>query len=165
MSSPQPSDRANSRWLSHGLIALLISASACSVGPDYARPPVTTPPAYKESLGAKTPAIDDVFGVKWWEVFGDSELNGLEEQVDVSNQNIAQAEARFRQARALVQSARAAYYPTVAVGIGVSGVQSSETSQSRNPKTTSAFSQYSLPIDVSWELDVWGRIRRSVRIQ
>lgn len=162
MSSPQSSDRANSRWLLRGLIALLMSASACSVGPDYARPPVTTPPAYKESLGAKTPAIDDVFGVKWWEVFGDSELNGLEEQVDVSNQNIAQAEARFRQARALVQSARAAYYPTVTVGIGVSGIQPSETSQSHTAKTTSAFSQYSLPIDVSWELDVWGRVRRSV---
>jgi NodT family efflux transporter outer membrane factor (OMF) lipoprotein len=113
-------------------------------------------------MRVKLQSLDDVIGAKWWEIFGDSELNNLEQQVDISNQNIAQAEARFRQARALVQSARAAYYPTVAVGIGVSGVQSSETSQSRNPKTTSVFSQYSLPIDVSWELDVWGRIRRSV---
>ncbi|HEX7232522.1 MAG TPA: TolC family protein [Candidatus Binatia bacterium] len=137
--------------------------SSCTVGPDYSRPPVTTPSAYKETLAVKTPAIDDVFGVKWWEVFGDSDLNALEEQVDISNQNIAQAEARFRQSRALVQSVRAAYYPAVTAGIGVTGMQQSPTSQSRNPKTKSAFPEYTLPIDVSWELDVWGRIRRSVQ--
>jgi NodT family efflux transporter outer membrane factor (OMF) lipoprotein len=146
-------------------VALLVAAiflSSCTVGPDYARPPVTTPSAYKEPLGAKTLAIDDVFGVKWWEVFRDSDLNALEEQVDISNQNIVQAEARFRQARALVQSARAAYYPTVSIGIGVTGMQQSPTSQTRNANTKSAFPEYTLPIDVSWELDVWGRIRRSV---
>lgn len=145
-----------------GCAALLLSA--CTVGPDYSRPPTAsaTPAAYKESAATTGRSIDDVIGENWWEIFGDAELNSLEQQVDISNQNIAQAEARFRQARALVQSARAAYYPSVTVGIGVSGMQSSETSQSRNPKTSSAFSQYSLPIDVSWELDVWARIRRSV---
>ena len=160
MSSPLQSKLISG--VSGALLLAAIFLSSCTVGPDYARPPVTTPPAYKESQGAKTPAIDDVFGAKWWEVFGDSELNALEERVDISNQNIAQAEARFRQARALVQSARAAYYPTVTVGIGVTGVQPSATSQARVTKTTNAFTQYSLPVDVSWELDVWGRIRRSV---
>ncbi len=153
------------KWNKFTSAAFLLAAillSSCTVGPDYARPPVTTPPAYKESLGAKTPAIDDVFGAKWWEVFGDSDLSALEEQVDISNQNIAQAEARFRQSRALVQSARAAFYPTVTVGVGVTGIQPSETSQTRIARTTSNYTQYSLPIDVSWELDVWGRIRRSV---
>ena len=153
---------APGKFTSAPLLLAAVLLSSCTVGPDYSRPPVTTPSAYKETLGAKTPAVDDVFGVRWWEVFGDSELNALEEEVDISNQNIAQAEARFRQARALVQSARAAYYPTVTVGIGVSGIQQSPTSQSRNPKTNNAFSEYSLPVDVSWELDVWGRIRRSV---
>ena len=112
--------------------ALLLAASlvsSCTVGPDYSRPPVTTPSVYKETIGAKTPAVDDVFGLKWWEVFGDSDLNALEEQVDISSQNIAQAEARFRQARALVQSARAAYYPTVTVGIGVTGMRTVEPSR------------------------------------
>ena len=144
------------------LLLAAILLSSCSVGPDYSRPPMPTPAAYKESMGVKLQSLDDVIGASWWEIFGDSELNALEEEVDISNQNIAQAEARFRQARALVQSARAAYYPTVTVGIGVSGIQQSPTSQSRNPKTNNAFSEYSLPIDVSWELDVWGRIRRSV---
>ncbi len=146
------------KWNKFTSAAFLLAAillSSCTVGPDYARPPVTTPPAYKESLGAKTPAIDDVFGAKWWEVFGDSDLSALEEQVDISNQNIAQAEARFRQSRALVQSARAAFYPTVTVGVGVTGIQPSETSQTRIARTTSNYTQYSLPIDVSWELDVW----------
>lgn len=138
-------------------------AASCTVGPNYSRPLVEAPAKYKEETEPKSPqSIDGVIGENWWEIFGDAELNSFEQQVDISNQNIAQVEARFRQARALVQSARAAYYPTITVGIGVSGIQSSETSQSRTPKTTSAFSQYSLPIDVSWELDMWGRIRRSV---
>jgi NodT family efflux transporter outer membrane factor (OMF) lipoprotein len=165
MSSPvrsKPILTAPGKFTSAPLLLAASLLSSCTVGPDYSRPPVTTPAAYRETLGAKTPAVDDVFGLNWWEVFGDSDLNALEEQVDISNQTIAQAEASYRQARALVQSARAAYYPTVTVGIGVSGIQQSPTSQSHNPKTTNAFSQYSLPIDVSWELDVWGRIRRSV---
>jgi outer membrane protein TolC len=107
---------------------------------------MVTPAAYKEFTGANTPLIDDVIGVNWWEIFNDAEINALEQQVDISNQNIAQAEARFRQARALVQSARAAYYPTVAVGIGVSGVQSSETSQSRNPKQPALLANTHCPL-------------------
>jgi NodT family efflux transporter outer membrane factor (OMF) lipoprotein len=165
MSSPvrsKPNFMALGKFTSPALLLAASLVSSCTVGPDYSRPPVTTPSVYKETIGAKTPAVDDVFGLKWWEVFGDSDLNALEEQVDISSQNIAQAEARFRQARALVQSARAAYYPTVTVGIGVTGMQQSPTSQSRNPKTKNAFPEYTLPIDVSWELDVWGRIRRSV---
>ena len=109
---------APTRFLLLGAILL----SSCSVGPDYSRPPIATPAAYKESMGVKLQWLDDVIAAKWWEIFGDSELNNLEQQVDISNQNIAQAEARFRQARALVQSARAAYYPTVTVGIGVTGM-------------------------------------------
>jgi NodT family efflux transporter outer membrane factor (OMF) lipoprotein len=144
------------------LVFAMIVLSSCAVGPDYSRPTIAAPAAYKELRGSNAPAIDDVIGTNWWQIFNDAELDALEDRVDISNQSIAQAEARFRQARALVQSARAAYYPAVTVGVGVSGIQQSETSQSRNPKTTSSFSQYSLPIDVSWELDVWGRIRRSV---
>ena len=91
------------------LAALLMSS--CSVGPDYSRPPIPTPAAYKESMGVKLQSIDAVIGASWWEIFGDSDLNNLEQQVDIFNQNIAQAEARFRQARALVQSARGLLSP------------------------------------------------------
>ena len=141
----------------------LVLAASCTVGPNYSRPPVEAPAKYKEDTEPKSPqSIDDVISAKWWEIFGDSELNGLEQQVTISNQNIAQAEARFRQARALVQAARAAYFPTVTLGIGVNGMQQSETAQPGTTRTKQAFTTYSLPIDVSWELDVWGKIRRSV---
>src|SRR5262249_39780908 len=106
--------------------------------------------------------IADVVNLNWWEVFGDPVLDGLEQQVDISNQNVAQAEAAYRQARALVQEARAQYFPTVTVGVGVSGVQNSATATPRSSSTTNAITEHSLPIDVTWELDVWGRIRRLV---
>src|SRR5262249_32468078 len=76
--------------------------------------------------------------------------------------NVVQAEAAFRQARALVQAARAQYFPTVTVGVGISGVQNSATATPGSSSAKSAFTEHSLPIDVSWELDVWGRIRRLV---
>src|SRR5262245_25669128 len=101
------------------LVAALVFISACSVGPDYARPPVSTPANYKEAdAAASAQSIDNVIRTKWWEMFGDAELNALEEKVDISNQNVAQAEAQYRQARALVASARAAYFPTVTLGVG-----------------------------------------------
>src|SRR5450759_4934805 len=86
-------------------IALL---GGCSVGPDYVRPAVETPTAYKEA-GNWKPAQpkDDVERGKWWEVFNDPLLNQLQEQVDISNQNLAKAAAQFRQTHALFQSARA----------------------------------------------------------
>lgn len=157
--------RVNSARPIRSLVTALLLLSACSVGPDYSRPPVITPANYKEtSMAAATQSLDDVIKIKWWEMFGDDELNALEEQVEVSNQNIAQAEARYRQARALVASARAAYYPTVTIGIGVTRQQTSPTTTpSKGPVTAKPpFTEHTLPIDVSWEIDVWGRIRRTV---
>src|SRR6266576_4174814 len=145
------------------VFALLAFISACTVGPNYSRPAMTTPAGYKEAVGGNPSlSIDDVVKAKWWEIFGDTELNALEEQVDITNQNIAQAEARFRQARALVQAARAAYFPTVTVGVGVTGTQRSATATPGTTENRNAFTEHSLLADVSWELDVWGRIRRSV---
>jgi NodT family efflux transporter outer membrane factor (OMF) lipoprotein len=144
-------------------LAAFIFISACTVGPNYSRPPFQTPAHYKESdSSTSSGSIDDVISANWWKIFGDPELNALEQQVDISNQNIAQAEASFRQARALVQAARAAYFPTVTVGVGITGVQSSATVNPGPAKVSNAFTEHSLPIDMSWELDVWGRIRRLV---
>jgi NodT family efflux transporter outer membrane factor (OMF) lipoprotein len=143
--------------------ATLLLISACSVGPDYVRPPLKTPAVYKEAEAAKhAQSLDDVVGRNWWEIFADPELNALEQQVQISNQNVAQAEARFRQARALVQQARAAYFPTVTIGIGVSRTARSPTSGTGEVRDSLPFTDHSLPVDVSWELDVWGRIRRTV---
>lgn len=143
--------------------AALLLISACSVGPDYVRPALETPAAYKETEAAKSSqSLEDVVSRNWWEIFADPELNSLEQQVEISNQNVAQAEAQFRQARALVQAARAAYFPTVTVGVGITRTATSATSGASTSRNNQTFTQHSLPVDVSWELDVWGRIRRTV---
>ena len=163
MNSSHHCNRANLSWPFYSFIALLIFVAACSVGPDYKRPGVTTPASYKEAGSAATvQSIDDVIKLKWWEMFADNELNALEEQVDLSNQTVAQAEARYRQARALVVSAQAAYYPTVTLGVGVTREQNSPTVSSGPAKASPQFTEHTLPIDMSWEIDVWGRIRRTV---
>lgn len=163
MKSNYNCNRVRSGWLVRALIAPLLLVSACSVGPDYNRPPVVTPTHYKESDGAPSVStIDDAIKSKWWEMYGDAELNALEEQVDLSNQTVAQAEARYRQARALVAAARAAYYPTVTLGIGVTPQQSSPTVSPGPAKANPQFTEHTMPLEVSWEIDVWGRIRRTV---
>ena len=142
-----------------GVLTLL---TACTIGPDYVRATVMAPIAYKETKGWKVAwPQDESVGAMWWEVFADSQLNALEAQVDVSNQNIAVAEAQFRQARALVREARANYFPTVTVGAGVIRSREAPLANGRNTLEGTT-TNYLLPIDVSWELDVWGRIRRTV---
>jgi NodT family efflux transporter outer membrane factor (OMF) lipoprotein len=139
--------------------ALLAALGACAVGPDYVRPTVETPPAFKEVAGWKlAEPQDQIVRGAWWKVFGDPLLDQLEEQVNVSNQNVAVLEAQYRQSLALVKQARAAYFPTVSVGPSVT------RSYRQSPTTTATgpASVYSLPVDVSWEPDLWGQIRRSV---
>ena len=94
--------------------ALLLLAG-CEVGPRYARPSVPAPPAYKELPPDWTTAqpSDAIARGKWWEIFQDAKLNGLEEQINVSNQNLKAAEAQYIQARALVRQNRADYFPTI----------------------------------------------------
>jgi NodT family efflux transporter outer membrane factor (OMF) lipoprotein len=158
--------------------ALLLLASACTVGPDYVRPSMFVPDAYKELDGWKVARPQDALARgPWWEVFGDSQLNALEERVSISNQNLAVAEAQYRQARALVREARASYFPTVTLGLGFTRsrqsttfTQSSATGSSTSSSGTSSGgsssgqpqSDFMLGLDFSWELDVWGRIRRAV---
>src|ERR1019366_9202912 len=96
-------------------IALPLLFTACSVGPDYVTPTAPVPVAnYKESADWK-PAQpkDDMIRGKWWEIYHDPQLNALEDQVNISNQNVLQAEAQFREAAAAVKVARAAFFPTV----------------------------------------------------
>jgi len=159
----QTGNELRKKIFSLAISAALLLISACSVGPDYVRPAFETPAAYKENEASKSSqSLDVVVSRNWWEIFADPELNTLEDQVEISNQNIAQAEARFRQARALVQAARAAYFPTVTVGVGVTRTAPSATAGSSTARNTQTFTEHSLPVDVSWELDVWGRIRRTV---
>ena len=160
-----------------GAVTLL---TGCAVGPNYVRPTVITPEAYKEVDGWKVAQPkDEVIRGAWWEIFGDPQLNALEAQVDISNQNLVVAEATYRQARALVREARASYFPTVTLGIGYTrfhdsatlGRSSASTSSASTPSagvssgggaSSSPQSDFQLGLDFSWELDVWGRIRRTV---
>lgn len=154
--------------------ALLALVGGCSVGPKYVRPSVISPDAYKELDGWKVAhPRDGVARGPWWEIFGDPQLDALEARVSISNQNLAVAEAQYRQARALVREARAAYFPTVTLGLGFtrsrqsstfvfgSGAGSS-TGTSTGGSSSTAHSDFQLGLDFSWELDVWGRIRRTV---
>jgi NodT family efflux transporter outer membrane factor (OMF) lipoprotein len=146
------------------LLAPLLLA-ACSVGPNYVRPNVEEPAAFKEVAGWKQadPNDHELRG-KWWEIYNDPLLSNLEEQVSISNQNLAQAEAQFRQARALVQSARAGYFPSVAASASATRSRSgsSKAVTATSLSSSGPVNDYSLAIDASWELDVWGRVRRGV---
>jgi NodT family efflux transporter outer membrane factor (OMF) lipoprotein len=162
--------------------ALLVLGSACTVGPDYVRPSMWSPDSYKEIDGWKfAHPRDDLARGPWWEIFADPQLNALEARVSISNQNLAVSEAQYREARALVREARAAYFPTVTLGLGYTrsrqsttfvfgstGGSSSGTSASSSTSTGTsrssggAQSDFQLGLDFSWELDVWGRIRRGV---
>ena len=161
-------------------LALLVLASACTVGPDYVRPSMISPDAYKELDGWKIAnPRDGVPRGPWWEIFGDPQLNALEARVSISNQNLAVSEAQYRQARALVREARAAYFPTVTLGLGYTRLRQSTTTGGSSSGTSTggatstrtsgssgssggAFSDFQVGPDFSWELDVWGRIRRTV---
>jgi len=143
--------------------AALTLLTGCAVGPNYVRPTVIVPDAYKEADGWK-PARprDDTSRGAWWEIFADPQLSTLEARVSVSNQNLVVAEAQFRQARALVREARANFFPQVTVGVGVSRSRPSSSVPAGSGASSGAQSNYTLPLDVSWGLDVWGRIRRMV---
>jgi NodT family efflux transporter outer membrane factor (OMF) lipoprotein len=144
------------------VLGALILFSGCTVGPDYVRPATVAPEAYKEMSGWKVaePGAEIARG-SWWEIYHDPQLNAFEEQVNISNQDIAVAEAQFRQARALVQAARAGYFPTAAAGAAYTRSRGSENvGPARSPGET--ISDYLLSGNVAWEVDLWGRIRRAV---
>jgi NodT family efflux transporter outer membrane factor (OMF) lipoprotein len=143
------------------ILAVCFLIAGCTVGPDYKRPEADIPMQFKEMEGwrAATPG-DALPRGDWWTVFGDAELDALMKRVDVSNFNLRAAEARVRQARALSDQARAGYFPTI--GAGASTTRSKSPSLPNAPSTTSAVSTYSASVNASWELDLWGRVRRAV---
>jgi NodT family efflux transporter outer membrane factor (OMF) lipoprotein len=150
---------------------IVLLAAGCAVGPNYRKPSAPVPSTFKELAPSPTPTPtagqaewkpaqprDDRLRGKWWEIFGDTELDALEEQVNVSNQNVARAEAQFRGARAAARGARADLFPTI--GANASATRSRPVARPGVPPTTTT--QYELSADLSWELDVFGRIRRNV---
>lgn len=149
-----------------GLVLLLAS---CTVGPKYTRPTVPAAPAYSEQLPASFSGAngwqaaqpnDAMLRGKWWEVFGEEQLNALEEQVGQANQTLKVSEANFRQARAQIQFQRAGLYPMVGTQPGIS----SNRISSNNPTGAQGYHYglFSLPVSASWDIDFWGRIRRTI---
>ncbi|MEQ1773857.1 MAG: efflux transporter outer membrane subunit [Burkholderiales bacterium] len=136
-------------------VALAATLASCTLlGPNYRRPQVVTPPAYKESKDWKIAEPRD--GVKrgaWWEIFGDTQLNALADKVEKSNLDLRVAEANYRRAQAAVQASRAGLFPVVSGGASVTR----SGSGTRKPDT-----EYDLSGRASWDIDVWGRVRRGV---
>jgi NodT family efflux transporter outer membrane factor (OMF) lipoprotein len=156
--------------LTVSLIGLVLLKS-CDKAPKYVQPSVPTPPAYKELAPDVFKETNDwkfarpndgVIRGKWWEMFNDAQLNGLEEQVNVANQNIALADANFRAARALVKEARSQYFPTVTTSPSIIVSRQSAASTHSNVSPGRQSVNYALPFDASWEPDFWGRIRNTV---
>ena len=172
--------------------ATIVSVAGC-VGPAYVKPKVDAPSAFKESSpaaytgadpGAWQPAQpqDAALKGKWWEVFGEPELNTLEDQLNINNQNIAQFFQNFMAARAQVGIARASYFPTLtttpsatrshtsgalgnnaAVNTGGTSTGTSTGSGTVAGTSGSTLDIFQMPFDVSWEPDLWGRVRNTVR--
>jgi len=155
--------------------------AGCMVGPKYHTPSAETPPAYKELTPADFQNTDGwkvaqpndaALRGKWWEIFNNPELNALEEKVDVSNQTIASAAASFFAARALVKEARAQLFPTVTVNPSITVQRPSATlssgklgggSGSGPLSSAGTFTDYTLPFDATWQPDLFGRIRNTIR--
>jgi NodT family efflux transporter outer membrane factor (OMF) lipoprotein len=150
----------------------------CAIGPRYVRPPAEVPTAYKEGAPLASPVTttpqappapgwvsaqpnDAVFRGAWWEVFGDAELNALEDRVDAANQDVKIALAQLREARATVSIARSSYFPTV-----VTGAAGGESLTSADIRYRGAaghtLPDYAIPASATWEADLWDRIGHSV---
>jgi outer membrane protein, multidrug efflux system len=157
-----------------GSVLAAVLIAGCAVGPDYQRPAALAtnamPAAFAETTATtlgnwKTaePAAHLPRGA-WWEIFGDAELNRLETLATAGNQELAAALAHFEQARALVNVARADFFPQISAAPGMTRQRTSANQFQRNGGAggSSTFNTFSAPLDASWELDLWGRVRRGV---
>ncbi len=150
-------------WLKVLLAVTVLQLGGCTVGPKYHRPAAEVPPAYKE-VGDWKPAQpnDQNLGGNWWEIFQDPQLNALEAQVSVSNQNLKAAEAQYTQARALVRYNRANYFPTITAGASATRNKISNHRPASVVANGITYNDYQIPFELSYQIDVWGRVRRTV---
>jgi len=144
------------------LLASALLLGACAVGPNYQRPAVDAPAAFKEAPAGWKPAQpqDAQARTKWWEVFGDSELSALVERVAGANQTLREALANYNRAQALARQARAGFFPTLSANVNTSRGSASTSSSTGSSRGAVTVDQASL--SAAWEPDLWGRVRRSV---
>ncbi|HEX9555971.1 MAG TPA: efflux transporter outer membrane subunit [Reyranella sp.] len=156
----------------------LVCLSGCMVGPNYQRPPPADPPplAFKETTGPVIGAAADFQPAQprdaidrgpWWAMYGDPVLDRVAAQIDISNQTLMQAEAAYRQARALVRQDASGLYPTISGNAGFtqsgSGTGGGRSTQGGLVNTGGgSISQFTMGSSLSWEIDLWGRIRRQI---
>ena len=154
------------------ITAALLLSPACMVGPNYKRPAAPVPPAYKEQAPPEykeangwKPAqpSDSLLKGKWWEIYNDPTLNGLEEMVAINNQNVLEAEANYRFASATTRVAHAALFPTVSVGPSITASRTGGTVTAGGAVAASGLrTLYNLPFSASWAPDLWGSVRRNI---
>jgi NodT family efflux transporter outer membrane factor (OMF) lipoprotein len=146
------------------LLAGALLFTGCALGPKYKPPAVPAPPAYKEIGDWKTAQPNDQnLGGNWWEIFQDPQLNALEEQINVSNQNLKAAVAQYQESRAAVRYVRADYYPTVTTSPSATRER---YSNNRPPQGSTfdglTFNDFVLPVNFSYEANIWGRVSKNV---
>jgi NodT family efflux transporter outer membrane factor (OMF) lipoprotein len=162
-----------SSWIPPLVFAMALAVAVvagCAVGPDYERPSIEIPAAFKEGQGEWVRAVpaDTLERGPWWQLFSDPDLDALASQVEVSNQNVAAAVAAYAQARALVAQQRSALFPLVTLDTGASrsggggSTRSVGNAGSVDGGSASTRNSYQVSIGGSWEPDVWGRLSRSV---
>ncbi len=161
--------RRLARRLARCTPAGLLALAACAVGPNYHRPPAPVPNAYKElPPGWKIASPqDDKRRGEWWAIFEDPELDGLERQVNISNQNVRQYEAQYREAVALLKEAEGQLFPTVTASFsgqrgGGGGGTAAVSSAVGSGAGGSTHTEFTLQGLVSWQPDIWGTIRRQI---
>ncbi|MGR3893639.1 efflux transporter outer membrane subunit [Pseudomonas sp. 1176_21] len=152
-----------SRLLTSALCLAMLSA--CTLSPDYHRPQAPEPVAFKYAEGwTQANPSDALARGAWWELYGDAQLNGLVEQLNANNQTVAQYEAQYRQAQTLVRSARSSLFPSLDLSAGKTrssqGTGSSSSSLSNN--SSGIRDTYSAQLGVSWEADLWGKLREGL---
>ncbi|MGD0403819.1 MAG: efflux transporter outer membrane subunit [Candidatus Acidiferrales bacterium] len=157
--------RTGRRWYPGRLFFLgVFLLGGCTVGPKYVRPSTDVPADYKETKDWKVaqPSAEAIKG-KWWEVYQDPQLNTLEEKIDVSNQSLKSAQAQFLQARAAVRISRSFQFPTVTADPAIARERFSQNRPLGVVGATQTFNDFQVPgLDATYELDVWGRVRRTV---
>jgi NodT family efflux transporter outer membrane factor (OMF) lipoprotein len=143
----------------------ILFCTGCAVGPNYVRPSADVPADYKEAPPnwKQAQPSDAIAKGKWWEVYEDGQLNELEEQVNVSNQSLKAAQEQFAQARAALRISRSGLFPTLTGGVAGSRTDQSQNKPLFNTQTeTKDYNDFTIPVDVSYEADLWGRVRRTV---
>ncbi len=149
-----------------GMLFGALALAGCKVGPNYKAPAMPAPPAYSDeghngNWAAAKPA-DSADRGDWWAIYQDAELNGLEQRCATANQDIAAALHAYEQAHDLVRENRSSLYPTVSIGGSASRNRISNNRPLRPSTASSYYWDFLIPLNISWEPDLWGRVRREI---